>query len=436
MKKTEEFLIDRPEYISKLNDWKGKTSLVKIVTGVRRCGKSKLFALFQDKLLKNGVQKKQIISINLEEPEDIRKTGLKYNKKNILTSYETLLDYISSKLQPKTMNYIFIDEVQLLENWQQVANGLRLKKNADVYLTGSNAYMFSSDLANTFGGRYIEIKMQPFSFKEYYTAYLIKNNLKEKNLQEVYNCYITESSFPQIIEFNGKKQLINDYLMNTVYLNTIQKDIVKRFNVQYTDKLDSVVRYVFDNIGNETSLRNISNCLEFTGQKTSVPSIEIYIKGLIDSYLVYKCDRYNIKGKLFLTGNAKYYAADIGLRKVLVGQQDKDMGHILENVVYLELLRRGYNVSVGKIDIYVNKNGKKVKETLEVDFVAQKPGEPVEYYQVAFYALDEETLERELTPLQKIKDNNPKYILSMDYGKGNNDGIKRINVLDWLIEGE
>ena len=258
MKTTEELLIDRPDYISRLDAWKDKSSLVKIVTGVRRCGKSKLFTLFQNKLIKDGISKEQIISINLEEPDDIRKIGLKYNEKNLLTNYEILLDYISSKLQSKKMNYVFIDEIQLLENWQHLANGLRLKKNTDIYLTGSNAYMFSSDLANTFGGRYIEIKIQPFSFKEFYTAYLTKNNLKEKSLQEVYNYYISESAFPQIIEFAGKKQLITDYLINTVYLNTIQKDIIKRFNIQYTDKLDSVVKYIFDNIGNETSFRNIS----------------------------------------------------------------------------------------------------------------------------------------------------------------------------------
>lgn len=430
-----EILIDRPDYIFQLNSWKNKSDIVKIITGVRRCGKSKLFSLFQSKLLSEGVSDKQIINVNLEDPSYIRKIGLKINtKNNLLTDYEVLLDFIKSKIKSKKMNYVFIDEIQLLENWQQVANGLRLKENVDLYLTGSNAYMFSGDLANYFGGRYIEIKMQPFSFKEYYSAYKIKQNVKEENLQKVYDLYIKESGFPQTTDFIGNSQLINDYLMNTVYLNTIQKDIVKRFNIQYTNKLDSVINYIFDNIGNETSVRNISKTLESIGEKTSVPSIEIYIKGLIDSYLIYKCNRYNIKGKQYLISNSKYYVADVGLRNILLGKQETDMGHILENIVYLELLRRGYKVYVGKLETFVKRKDKNERVNLKIDFVAQKPGQSIEYYQVAFYTLEKEILERELKPLEKIRDNNPKFILSMDYGNGDINGIKRLNVLDWLLK--
>ncbi len=425
---SKETLINRPSYITKLEDWFGQTDLVKIVTGIRRCGKSKLFKLFQDKIISDKkITHQQIIDINLEDLVQTNKIGLELNSNKILAPYKTLLDYILSQLIPNKTNYVFIDEIQLLENWQQVANTLRLRKNIDLYLTGSNASMFSSDLANSFGGRYIEIKMQPFSFKEYQDAYMKRRPLsKNYSLQELYTTYIKESGFPQTTDFIGKKQLINDYLMNTVYLNTIQKDIIKRFNITDTDKLDAVIHFIFDNIGNESSLRSIERGLKSSGRSISVPTIDTYIRGLLDSFLIYKCDRYDIKGKQYLDSNSKYYVADIGLRTALLGERDVDQGHVLENIVYLELLRRGYSVSVGKI-----KNNQK---NLEVDFVAQKAGGEVEYYQVALYALEPETLQRELAPFKKINDNYPKYILSMDFGQGESNGIKRLNVLDWLLD--
>ena len=435
-----ELLIARPRYVEQLQKWRSQRDLIKIVTGVRRCGKSKLFYLYQVELMKEAAKNKQklnIIDINLEDLIQTKKIGLEYDKEGFLTNYNKLLDYIVALLQPKVMNYIFLDEIQLLRDWQRVANTLRLQDNVDVYLTGSNAYMFSSDLANTLGGRYVEIKMQPLSFKEYYSGYTMRApihalTIKEmedtRNPLEVYSHYIKESGFPQTLDFLYDRQLINDYLMDTVYRNTIQKDIVKRFKISDTNKLDAVVRYLFDNIGNETSVRNIEKGLKAGGFSVSVPTISTYIQGLIDSYLMYKCDRYDIKGKQLLENSAKYYVADIGLRTALLGHEDMDQGHILENVVYLELLRRGYQVSVGKI----NKGGKNI----EVDFVAQKSGGEVEYYQVALYALEPEALKRELAPLEEIEDNYPKFLLSMDYGSGNTKGIKRMNVLEWLLELE
>lgn len=447
MNRASERLIDRPEYMKKLVSWQGQTDLVKIVTGARRCGKSKLFTLFQDKLLMDReVTDNQIININLEDPLQAREIGLTLNKQKLLVGYNALLDFVLAKLNPKKMNYVFIDEIQLLEDWQQVANGLRLRENVDVYLTGSNAYMFSGDLANFFGGRYVEIKMQPFSFKEYYSATATKRSFTRKtredyinanNLQEIYSTYIRESGFPQTTEFWGNQQLINDYLMNTVYLNTIQKDIVQRFNISDTGKLDAVVRYLFDNIGKETSLRNIERGLKAAGHSVSAPTITSYIQGLLDSYLLYKCDRYDIKGKQFLDANSKYYIADLGLRNALLGHEDSDMGYALENVVYLELIRRGYRVSVGKVNTkLVKTDDKNERKTVEVDFVAQKPGGDIEYYQVALYALEPKTLARELASLEEISDNYPKFLLSMDYGSGENKGIKRLNVLDWLMGNE
>lgn len=439
MKEGSEFLVPRPQYIAQLQKWQGQNDLIKIVTGVRRCGKSKLFYLYQSQLTFDNAKAKQkfnIIDINLEDLMQTRKIGLTYDDEGFLTDYNTLLDYIVSSLQPKVMNYVFLDEIQLLRDWQKVANTLRLKNNVDVYLTGSNAYMFSSDLANALGGRYVEIKMQPLSFKEYFNSYHYRAGIIAKTKKDheeindpwaVYSHYIKESGFPQTLDFLYDRQLINDYLLDTVYLNTIQKDIVRRFKIGDTNKLDAVVRYLFDNIGNETSVRGIERGLKAGGYNISVPTITTYIQGLLDSYLMYKCDRYDIKGKQILDGNAKYYVADAGLRAALLGHEDMDQGHILENVVYLELLRRGYKVSVGKI----NKGNKNI----EVDFVAQKSGGEVEYYQVA-YALEPEVLKRELAPLEEIEDNYPKFLLSLDLTEGNTKGIKRVNVLKWLLEME
>jgi len=431
--------------MEKLKSLQGQLDIVKVITGARRCGKSKLLSLFQTDLqIHSKVTDSQIININLEDLLQAREIGLELNNKKMLVGYNKLLDFILAKLHPK-MTYIFIDEIQLLEDWQQVANALRLRKNVDVYITGSNAYMFSSDLANSFGGRYIEIKMQPFSFSEYITAYhqfapwtfkTRDDDVNGHSLQRVYEKYVRESGFPQTANLLGNRQLINDYLMDTVYLNTIQKDIVQRFGISDSGKLDAVVRFLFDNIGCETSLRKIERGLKAAGHSVSIATLNNYIQGLLDSYLMHKCDRYDIKGKQFLDANSKYYVADIGLRTALLGHEDVDMGRALENIVYLELLRRGYRVSVGNVKTkFVKTVGKNERKTIEVDFVAQKPGEEIEYYQVALYALaSEETLIRELASLEEISDNYPKFLLTMDPGNGTNKGIKRLNVLEWLAD--
>lgn len=438
MQSASERIVDRPQYIEQLKKWQGQSDLIKIITGVRRCGKSKLFYLYQfDLIINKQADDSQIINISLEDLVQTNKIGLSYDTENFLVGYNKLLDYVLSILKPNKMNYVFIDEIQLLRDWDKVANALRLQSNVDLYLTGSNAYMFSSDLANSLGGRYIEIKMQPFSFKEYFSAYSMfaqfyiktKKDMDDlHNPMAVYSHYITESGFPQTLNLVYDKQLISDYLLDTVYLNTIQKDIVKRFNIADTNKLDAVVKYMFDNIGNETSIRNIEKGLNAGGHKISVPTIDTMVQGLLDSFLLYKCDRYDIKGKQYLDSNAKYYVADIGLRTALLGIKDMDQGHILENVVYLELLRRGYQVSTGKIV----KGGKNI----EVDFVAKKSGGIVEYYQVALNVLGTDILERELAPLEAIEDNYPKFLLTMDFGSGENNGIKRMNVLEWLLDLE
>lgn len=397
-------LINRPEYLEKLKMWLEHTDIVKIVTGVRRCGKSTLLTLLQNHLLENGVNKNQIQEIQFELSENEE-----------LLDRKKLHAHVLKNLNPKKMNYVFLDEIQYVNEWEKTVNSLRMRPNIDLYLTGSNAYMFSGELATLIGGRYVEIQMLPLSFKEY-----VDGTGTANNLQLAYEKYIRESGFPQTVAFSGNRQLISDYLINTVYQNTIQKDIVKRFKLKDPVRLENVVRYMFDNIGNETSLRGIERGLKADGISISPTTIDIYVKGLLDSYLLYKCDRFDIKGKQILQLNSKYYVADIGLRTVLFGRSDRDLGYMLENIVYLELLRRGYKVSVGKI------------KDVEVDFVAVKPEGEVEYYQVALTALEPSTLQRELASLSEIEDNYPKFLLTMDYGSGVNNGIKRLNVLDWL----
>ncbi len=431
--------IDRPIYTEKLKSLMNKTDIVKIVTGVRRCGKSKLLSMFQTYLkLDYKVKEHNIISINLEDLLQTEEIGLNYNDKGLLIGYKKLLDFIIHKIiNQNEIFYLFVDEIQLLENWQRTINTLRLRNNIDIYLTGSNAYMFSSDLANSFGGRYMEIKMLPYSFKEYYSAYcssgcrLIVEKTREEflnkyNLQTIYQKYITESGFPQIVNHFWDKQLINDYLNDTIYISTIQKDIVQRFNISKPNKLDILAKFLFDNIGNETSIRGIERSLKTNNQNISAMTIDGYIQRLLDSHLIYKCDRYDIKGKQILTNtNSKYYSVDLGLRTSLLGYKDKDMDRVLENIVYLELLRRGYKVYTGKIN---------TRKNLVVDFVAEKPEGEIEYYQVSYTITQEETLKRELKSLEEIDDNYPKFLLTMNEGMGNNNGIKRINVLEWLLE--
>ncbi|MCL2230386.1 MAG: ATP-binding protein [Treponema sp.] len=426
-------LIDRPEYIEKLKLWQSHADLIKIVTGVRRCGKSKLFEIFQEYLRKTGISGKQIIAVNLEDDVQTREIGLKKNQKSkLLEEYSALLDFITDKMPKDKKTYIFLDEIQMLDDWQRLANTLRLKKNADVYLTGSNAHMFSSEMATLLGGRYIEIKMQPLSFKEYLSV-------NEGGLPDIYSSYTRESGFPQTVEFNHNPQMINNYLLDSVYQNTVRKDIIQRFGIGDPVRLDEIIRFMFDNIGNATSLRNVKNKLKSdAGIDISPATLNSYVKGLLDSYLMYKCEEYDLKGKRILESDAKYYAADIGLKNALLGQPDKDIGYALENVVYLELLRRGYDVKTGRVNTRtVKEENKQKKKTIEIDFVAAKAGGIVEYYQVAWSVLgNEETMQREYASLEEIKDNYPKYLLTTDSGSGGQNGIKRLNVLEWLIAGE
>jgi predicted AAA+ superfamily ATPase len=433
-------LIKRPEYLEKLKQLMDKSDLVKVITGARRCGKSKMLELFQDYLKENGVTDNRIININFEDL---------VNEKYM--DYKELHDHILKSIKTNVMNYVFLDEVQLVPNWIKAVNSLRLKKNIDLYVTGSNARMMDDDLHNEFGGRWMEIKMMPLSFKEYitfqnkkgedYKRSLLNNfdlgaslQIQEFiNMPGEYNTYISQSGFPETFEFSGNQKLINDYLANTIYRDTVQRDIVKKYKIKDITKLDDVVRYVFDNIGKETSLLNIEKDLIKAGRKVDSETVGNYIKWLQDCFMLYKCERYDIKGRKLLSTNAKYYIVDNGLRYAVLGHRDSDMGRTLENVVYLELLRRGYNVYAGKIGKKTQIDKEEIQ--LEVDFIAEKDGAK-EYYQVSWSILgNEKAMKREYASLEEIKDNYPKYLLTMDVGTGGQNGIKRLNVLDWMMAG-
>ena len=407
--------IDRKEYLDFLVKSKDR-QIIKVVSGVRRCGKSTLFEIYKDFLLENGVAKNQIISINFEDMD--------YEE---LTDYKKLYEYIKSKMIGDKKNYIFLDEIQHVDKFEKVVDSLFIKENTDLYITGSNAYFMSSELATLLSGRYIELKMLPLSFKEYYQAKLEyekleqKENRISKTLIQYYNEYIVNSSFPYTLQLDSDLKNIHEYLSG-IYNSVLLKDIVARLKISDVMRLESVVKYIFDNIGNLTSLSKIANTLTSMGRKTDAKTIEKYIRGLTDSLLVHEVSRYNIKGKEFLSTLSKYYVADLGLRQMILGNRNIDMGHILENIIYLELLRRKGNVYVGQFD----KN--------EIDFVVINSNE-IEYYQIALTVLDENTLKRELDAFKNIKDNYPKYLITLDDVMVNTDydGIKVVNALEWLL---
>lgn len=396
-------MITRKEYLEDLINFKDK-KLIKVITGIRRCGKSTMFELFQANLKENGVEEEQIITVNLEDGD--------YRK--IRTS-EALYEYVESKLIKDRNNYVFLDEVQQADNFQEAVDWIYTKKNVDLYITGSNAYLLSGELATLLSGRYVEIKMLPLSFKEYVSAY--PNNT---NTAALYMNYLQNSSFPGTLELT-RTQDIRTYLEG-IYSTILLKDIVTRKKISDPSMLQSVVEFMFDNIGNICSSTKIANAMTSSGRKISVPTIESYLSALTDSFILYKVRRYDIKGKQYLSTGFKYYAADIGLRYFILGTKQTDIGHILENIVYLELLRRGYEVYIGKTD------------DIEVDFIAIN-AEGQEYYQVSQTVMEERTLKRELASLEAIKDHNPKYLLTMDYTPLTSyNGIKQINVLDWLLK--
>ena len=394
--------IERASYLNKLIAFKDK-NLIKVITGIRRCGKSTIMEIYRDWLKEQGVSIDQIVYLNFEDYDNFE-----------LRNPKNLYAYIKPLLIEDKMNYLFFDEIQHVQDFPDIINSLNLKPNVDIYITGSNAYMLSSEIATLLSGRYIEIAMQPLSFKEY-----VDGTGEYDNLQKAYNDYITRSSFPYTLELNTNSE-VSDYLTG-LYNTIVVKDIMSRKRLPDVMMLESVIRFTADNIGNILSTKRIADIMTADGRKIDQKTVERYLNSLCETFFVYEAKRYNIKGKQLLKTLGKYYLVDIGLRRMLLGSRSFDAGRILENVVYLELLHLQKKVYVGKND------------NLEVDFVAIDENN-IAYYQVAATVRDESTLKRELASLQQINDQYPKYILTLDDDPvADYDGIKRINALKWMM---
>ena len=392
-------MVKREGYLDKIKKLKDK-QVIKVVTGVRRCGKSTLLQQFRDYLRECGVDNSHIIAINFED--------LAFEH---LHDYKALYSYVTERLVPGQMTYVFLDEIQTVSDFQKAVDSLFIQENVDVYITGSNAHMLSGELATLLSGRYIEIRMLPLSFAEYY-------ELVGGDRRTAWNSYFTHGGFPYTAQLDDDA-VRRDYLSG-IYNTVLLEDIVSRKRIQDVPLLESVIKFLFDNIGNTVSSKKISDSLTSYGRKTTSVTVENYIEALMDSFILYKAGRYDIKGKQYLKSLEKYYLVDVGLRRLLLGDKYSDIGHILENIVYLELIRRGYRVSIGKIG------------NLEIDFVAEN-GDNRIYYQVAASVLNPSTFAREITPLKKVNDHYPKFIITMDELSINEDGIRQINVIDFLL---
>ena len=398
---------NRDLYLNQLIQFKDK-KLIKVITGLRRSGKSTLLSLFENHLITSGVDRNNIIRMNFESFEF-----------DEITNYKELHTYINERiLDPNKRHYILLDEVQQVFSWERVINSFLVDANVDIFITGSNAYLLSSELSTLLSGRYVEIKMQPLSFKEYLE---FLDSDKEMNLPEKFNQYLEYGGLPTIVELLDNPDTIGPFLEG-IYNTVLMKDVIERNGVRDAALLESILKFIAANIGSIVSTKKISDYLTSSGRKTTSDTIDNYMKMLENAFIIYKANRYDLKGKMFLKTLEKYYIVDIGIRNKLIGLRNTDYGHVLENIVYLELLRRGYEVTIGKIG------------SLEVDFVASKPNEKI-YYQVSATIMDEKTRERELRPLESISDNYPKYILTMDQTVFNDySGIRVKNIIDFLLE--
>lgn len=394
-------MIERNEYLEALKNWKDK-DLIKVITGIRRCGKSTLFELFINYLKQIGVKEDHIISLNLESPE--------YN----FNDYMELYNYVNDKIKDNDMYYVFLDEVQVVDKFEKAVDGLYIKKNVDEYITGSNAYLFSGELATFLSGRYIEFKMFPLSFKEYADYY------KQEGDEKLYLKYVNNSSMPYALKLDNQDEV--DKYLDSIYNTIIVKDIATRKKIADTGILRSVSEFMFSSVGSILSVKKIADTLTSSGRSISVHTVESYLDSLVESFIFNKVSRYDIKGKQYLQSGEKYYATDVTMRYALLGRKNVDLGHILENIVYLELIRRGYKV-------YIGKSGDK-----KIDFVAEN-SKGIRYFQVAYTVRDKNTLERELSALESINDHYPKFILTMDIDpEVDYNGIRKMNVLDWLLD--
>ena len=403
-----EKMVIREKYLKKMIDSKD-TEFIKVITGIRRSGKSTLLLMFKDYLLKNGVKKENIIHINFE-------SGIYDNIKN----YKDLYQYVKEKIKNNKI-YLLLDEVQNVESWEKAINAFKVDFDIDIYITGSNAYLLSSELSTLLSGRYIEIKMYPLSFKEF----LMFNKYDESNLEDKFNEYLKYGGLPAIALIKNNDELILSYL-NDIYNTIVKKDIIDRNNIKDIALLENIIKYLFSNVGSPISSNKISDYLNSNKivQKANHQTIDNYLNMLEKSYIIYKADRIDVKSKALLKTLGKYYVSDTGLRNIILGFRNINEGHLLENVVYLELLRRGYKVNIGKNSDY------------EVDFVAENT-HTIKYYQVTQTLSDEQVKNRELRSLESISDNYGKIILSMDKSINNDyNGIKVKNIINWLLENE
>ena len=401
-------MILRKTYLKKLIDAKD-TEFIKVITGVRRSGKSTLLLMFKDYLINNGIKNDNIIYINFESAiyDDIK-------------NYKDLYNYIINKIKSDKL-YILLDEVQNVESWEKAINSFKVDFDVDIYITGSNAYLLSSELSTLLSGRYIEIKMYPLSFKEY----LLFNNYDNSNIEDKFNEYLKYGGLPAITLIKKNNELVLSYL-NDIYNTIVKKDIIDRNNIKDTALLENIIKYLANNIGSPISSSKISDYLNSNKivNKSNHQTIDNYLSMLEKSFIMYKADRTDIKSKALLKTLGKYYISDTGIRNIILGFRNINEGHLLENVVYLELLRRGFKVSIGKTNDY------------EVDFVAENPN-TIKYYQVTRTLVDEKVKTRELRSLESIDDNYEKTILTMDKTINNDyNGIKVINIIDWLLQNE
>lgn len=403
--------INRKEYVDKLLSYKDK-DLIKVVSGLRRSGKSTLLELYREHLKKQGIGQQQIQFYNFELPENY------LNK-----TWSDIYFEIKNRIQTDRTNYIFLDEVQNIPLFEKLVDGLFATENTDVYITGSNAFLLSSELATLLSGRYIEISILPFSFKEYLIVRKIDTTNKYLNYEALFFDYVNETSLPKGIELRESGfDKIYEYL-EAVYTTIVEKDITQRHQINDKRAFSNIVKFVASNIGNSLSPGNISKTLKHDGQSTHHATVEKYLEYLVESFVFYKVNRFDLKGRKQLATLEKYYLVDVGLLNVLVGKDRiSDRGHILENIVYLELLRRSKKVWSG------------TARNTEVDFVCKNATGEIEYYQVAWQMTNESTTEREFGALEKINDNYPKYLLTTDSFTQSRSGIKHLNVFNWLIE--
>lgn len=394
-------VIYREEYMNKLKYYKDKR-IIKVLTGIRRSGKSTILNEFKKELIDSGVLERNIVSINFED-----------NSNKELLDSQKLHDYIIDKTDKECMNYIFLDEIQNVNEFQKCIDSLFLRDYLDIYITGSNSYILSGELATYLTGRYIQIHVLPLSFKEYISYYGESDELKK------YNEYSMYGGFPYLINLDNSNEKM-EYL-DSIYNTVIVKDVINRKKVNDVMILESICRFLFDNIGSSVSTKKISDTLASGGRKNSVHTIEEYVNSLLESYILYKVNRFDIKGKQLLKTQEKYYLSDLGLRSYLLGKNNnRDLGHILENIIFLELKRKGYRVYIGKNDVN------------EIDFVVEAEDEYI-YIQVALSVRDNQTLQRELKPLETISNHYRKYIITLDYDTNNYNGIKQISAIDFLL---